>query len=324
MTDPLGPAELAAMSDLIPPMALRAAATLRLADLLASGPVELRTLADKAGADEQALGRLMRYLVARGIFAAEEGGYALGESGRWLLDDAPGGLRRWLDLDGFGGHMDRAFVELLGTVRAGGPVAAGNKTSLEPEAATSYDELMEIRAVQEAPLLAEALDWSRFEQVVDVGGGTGAQLVGLLEALPHLHGTLVDLPVSAPAALERFRTHGLTERCVVLAGDLFKLELPSADVFVFRYLLHSFEDDAAANALRQAAQALKPGGSVLVIESAETAPVAFASMDLLMLVLGHGRERTLIEYDDLAATADLTRTAVHQSAIGPRVIEYGR
>jgi ubiquinone/menaquinone biosynthesis C-methylase UbiE len=322
MTDPLGPAELAAMSDLIPPMALRAAATLRLADLLASGPVDLKTLADKSGADEQALGRLMRYLVARGIFAAEAGGYGLGESGRWLLDDAPGGLRRWLDLDGFGGHMDRAFIELLGTVRAGGPVAAGNKTSLEPKAAASYDELMEIRAVQEAPLLATALDWSRFEHVVDVGGGTGAQLVGLLTTLPSLRGTLVDLPVSAPAALERFRENGLTERTEVLAGDLFELELPTADVFVFRYLLHSFEDDAAADALRRAAQKRTPGGSVLVIESAETAPVSFASMDLLMLVLGHGRERTLAEYDELARAAGLTRTAIHRPAIGPRVLEY--
>jgi ubiquinone/menaquinone biosynthesis C-methylase UbiE len=322
MTDPLGLAELAAMSDLIAPMALRAAATLRLADLLASGPVDLKTLADKSGADQQALGRLMRYLVARGIFAADDNEYELGESGRWLLDDAPGGLRRWLDLDGFGGHLDRSFIELLGTVRAGGPVAAGNKTSLEPKAAASYDELMEIRAVQEAPLLATALDWSRFEHVVDVGGGTGAQLVGLLEALPHLRGTLVDLPVSAPAALQRFQARNLTERTEVLAGDLFELELPTADVFVFRYLLHSFEDDTAADAVRRAAQKRTPGGSVLVIESAETAPVSFASMDLLMLVLGHGRERTLAEYDELARAAGLTRAAVYQPAIGPRVIEY--
>ncbi|WP_112243066.1 methyltransferase [Kribbella monticola] len=322
MTDPLGPAELAAMSDLIPPMALRAAATLRLADLLAAGPIELSALADKAGADEQALGRLMRYLVARGIFSGTATGYELGEAGKWLLDDAPGGLRRWLDLDGFGGHMDRAFFELLGTVKAGGPVAAGNKTSLDPKAAASYDELMEIRAVQEAPLLAKALDWSAYEHVVDVGGGTGAQMVGLLEALPHLRGTLVDLPVSAPAALERFRTHSLTERTAVLAGDLFELDLPSADVFVFRYLLHSFEDEAATDALRRAARSLQPGGCVLVIESAETAPVAFASMDLLMLVLGHGRERTLAEYDEIAAAAGLTRSAIHQPAIGPRVLEY--
>ncbi len=61
---------------------------------------------------------------------------------------------------------------------------------------------------------------------------------------------------------------------------------------------------------------------MLVIESAETAPVAFASMDLLMLVLGHGRERTLAEYDVLAQAAGLTRAAIHQPAIGPRVLEY--
>ena len=145
--------------------------------------------------------------------------------------------------------MDRAFFELLGTVRAGGPVAAGNKTSLTPAAAASYDELMGERARVEGPALAGVLDWSRFEHVVDVGGGTGAQLIALLTVFPALRGTLVELPASVEAARKNFAGAGVTAD--VVGGNLFELELPKADVFILRYLLHSFEDDQAVDALRK-------------------------------------------------------------------------
>jgi SAM-dependent methyltransferase len=316
-----GPAELAAMSDLVMPMAIRVAATLRLADLLADGPLTAAALAEKAGADPAALSRLMRYLVARGLFESRDTKeFVLGDGGRWLLDDAPGSPRKWLDLDGFGGHMDRAFVDLLPTIRAGGPVAAGNKTSLSPAAAASYDELMAERATTEGPALAQALDWSRFTHVVDIGGGTGAQLIALLSAHPQLKGTLVELPASIDTAKQNFTTAGV--EADVIGGNLFELELPKADVFVLRYLLHSFEDDQAVEALTKCRKALQHNGSVLVLEASDTVPAVFATMDLLMLVLGHGRERTLTEYDDAAAAAGLTRTAIHLPKAGPRVLEY--
>lgn len=315
------PAELAAASDLILPMAIRVAATLRIADLLADGPLTSTALADKAGADQEALRRLMNYLVARGLFESSTGNhFALGEGGRWLLDDAPGSMRKWLDLEGFGGHMDRAFFGLLGAVRDGGPVAAGNKLSLSAGAAASYDELMGERARSEGPALAQVLDWSRFEHVVDVGGGTGAQLIALLAAFPKLRGTLVELPASVEAARREFAAAGMT--CDVLGGNLFELELPRADAFVLRYLLHSFEDDQVVDALTKCRNALLPGGSVLVLEVSDTVPAVFAAMDLLMLVLGHGRERTLAEYDAAAAAAGLSRVAIHTPTAGPRALEY--
>jgi hypothetical protein len=314
------PAELAAASDLILPMAIRVAATLRIADLLADGPLTAPVLAEKAGADPEALGRLMNYLVARDLFESTDDRFALGQGGKWLLDDAPGSLRKWLDLEGFGGHMDRAFFGLLGTVRAGGPAAAGNKLSLSAGAAASYDELMGERARSEGPALAQVLDWSRFDHVVDVGGGTGAQLIALLTAFPTLRGTLVELPASVETARREFAAAGVT--CEVLGGNLFELELPPADAFVLRYLLHSFEDDQAVEALTKCRNALLPGGSVFVLEASDTVPAVFAAMDLLMLVLGHGRERTLAEYDAAAAAAGLRRAAIHTPTAGPRALEY--
>jgi len=322
-TKPLGVQEFWALTDLVTPMALRTVATLRIADLLAPGPAEVKDLAVAAGCDADALGRVLRYLAARGVFvAAGPDRFELGETARWLLDDDPSAARRWLDQAGYGATMDQAHLDLLGIVRRGGPVQAANKTSLDPVAAASYDQLMEANTTNEAELLVEVIDWSRFGHIVDVGGGTGVQLEWILNATPSARGTLVDLPGSVEKAEQRFAEAGLDDRCGVLVGNLFELELPEADAFLLRMLLHSFEDDQAAAALTKCRRALRPGGSVFVAETADTHPAGFTTMDVLMLVLGHGRERTLAQYDELAAAAGLTRTAIHTPPYGPRAIEY--
>ncbi|ADB35061.1 O-methyltransferase family 2 [Kribbella flavida DSM 17836] len=319
----LGLLEFWAMTDLVTPMALRTVATLRIADLLAGGPRDLKDLAVAASCDADALGRVLRYLAARGIFVAlADDRFELGGTARWMLDDDPSAARRWLDQDGYGATMDRAHLDLLGIVRRGGPVEAANKTSLDATAAASYDQLMAANTRNEAPLLVRAIDWGRFEHIVDVGGGTGVQLGAILTAFPQTRGTLVELPASVEAAERQLAGTGLTGRCDILAGNLFDLELPAADAFLLRMLLHSFEDEQAVEALSRCRRALRPGGAIFVAEAADTHQEAFTTMDLIVLVLGHGRERSLTQYDELAAAAGLRRVAIHTPPAGPRALEY--
>ncbi len=321
----LGLLEFWAMTDLVTPMALRTVATLRIADHLAEGPRDLKDLALVTNADADALGRVLRYLAARGIFeVAEEGEdrFALGGTARWLLDDDPSAARRWLDQTGYGATMDRAHLDLLDVVRRGGPETPANKTSLDATAAASYDQLMEANTRNEAVLLVRAIGWSRFEHLVDVGGGTGVQLAAILAATPQMRGTLVELPTSVDSARQRFEQAGLTGRCDILAGNVLELELPNADAFLLRMLLHSFEDDQAVDVLTRCRRALRPGGSIFVAEAADTHQAAFTTMDLIVLVLGHGRERTLAQYDELAAAAGLRRAGIHTPPAGPRALEY--
>lgn len=320
----LGLLEFFAMTDLVTPMALRTVATLRVADLLADGPRDLKDLAVEAGCDPDALGRVLRYLAARGVFVAlDDDRFELGGTARWLLDDDPSAARRWLDQDGYGATMDRAHLDLLGIVRRGGPVQAANKTSLDATAAASYDGLMAANTRNEAPLLVRAIDWSRFEHIIDVGGGIGVQLAAILTAFPHASGTLVELPASVEAAGRQLAEAGLSTRCDVVGGNLFDLELPKADAFLLRMLLHSFEDEQAVDALTRCRRALRPGGAIFVAEAADTEQESFTTMDLIVLVLGHGRERTLAQYDELAAAAGLRRVAIHTPPAGPRALEYG-
>ena len=114
-------ARLRELADFAAPRAVRIAATLRLADHIEAGATRLEDLAERAGAEPDALRRLLRYLVTRGVFAEERGRYASTDVSRLLLDGA--GWRSWLDLDGAPGVWAESWTRLLEGVRTGSPAA---------------------------------------------------------------------------------------------------------------------------------------------------------------------------------------------------------
>ncbi|MFF1921278.1 methyltransferase [Streptomyces sp. NPDC058221] len=191
---------LAPLMDLVTPMALRAAATLRLADLIADGSGRIDDLARQSAADQDALGRMLRHLVCHGVFTEPEPGrFDVNAAAELLRSGHPAGLRLGLDLDGFGGTMDLAFTGLLHTVRTGEPAwetVFGKPfwpyLAAHPEMAASFDAVMS-SADAFVTDAAGGYDGSTARQVADVGGGTGAFLVELLEAHPDLRATLIDL-----------------------------------------------------------------------------------------------------------------------------------
>ncbi|MGH7676444.1 MAG: methyltransferase [Gemmatimonadales bacterium] len=312
------------MADIITPFALRVAATLRLADHVAAGATEVPALARLTGADPDALRRLLRYLAARDLFAEPEPGrFALTGLGAVLRDDHPTATRRWLDLEGFGGTMDLAFVDLLTAIRTGRPPRSAEESELSDPVSESFDDVMESQSRQQTPAIVAAFDWTTARHVVDLGGGTGTLLVGLLRAYPAMRGTLVELPRTAERARPVIAGAGLAERCRVVAGDLFEVALPAADVYVLKFLIHGYDDDGAAAALRRCREAGEAGARVLVIERT-VAPgedhAPFTAMDLRMLILTGGRERTLDEYAALARRAGLRVHAATPTPVDVHVI----
>ena len=195
--------KLQPLIDLTTPWAVRVVATLRIPDLIASGSTRLEDLAGRCSVDAEMLGRVMRFLVTRGVFEEPEpGSFALTPTGRFLEDAA--GVRGWLDQDGFGGRMDRAWPALLNTVRTGKPCYADvfglplwEDLEANPRIAESFNELMAVQSESIWPELATCCDWSRVREIVDVGGGTGTLVAALARAHPHLRATVLDLPVTA-------------------------------------------------------------------------------------------------------------------------------
>lgn len=314
------------LSDLITPMAVRVAATLRVADRIAVGITTLTELAADVGAEPDALGRLLRYLAARGVFTEPDPGqFALTGSAQPLRDDHPAQIRPLLDFTGALGRADLAFSALLDVVRtgkAGYPMVYGldfwADLAADPALTKSFDALMAANVVQWEPWLT-AQDWTSTRHIIDVGGGTGALLMALLRAHSHLRGTLVELPITAASAEQALAEAELSKRCDVVAGSFFDPLPAGADVYLLIAIMHNRNDTEATVILRRCAEAAGPGGRVLVGELVATGdedPQLFTHMDLRMLVYVGGRERTLEEFATLAETAGLTITSVTPAGRG--------
>ena len=311
---------LGPLMDLATPMALRVAATLRLADFMpddgtGEGAV-LGDLAERAGADPDALARMLRHLVAHGVFTEPRPGqFAANQTAALLRTGRPAAL--WLDLDGFGGRMDLAFTGLAHTVRTGEPaweqvfgLPFWAYLDANPAISASFDATMAVDAGSAA--VADGYDWTTVRHVADIGGGTGTLIAEVLRRNPRLRGTLADLPDTAARARQYLAGLGLDGRCEVVGQSFFDPLPPGADAYLLSRIIHDWDDAAASAILRRCAEAAGSTGRVLVIESAAGGdPAAFAEMNLRMLVLAGGRERTIEDYSALAADAGLQVTAVH-------------
>lgn len=327
-------AALGPLTDLVTPMALRVAATLRIADLIGDGTAGIEMLAERSGTDADALARLLRHLVARGVFAEPAPGtFSAAGPARFLRSDHPAGMHTSLDLDGFGGRMDLAFTGLLHSVRTGEPAwetvfgkpfwpyLAG-----EPGLGAAFDATMAAGPEYTADA-ATGYDWATATHVVDVGGGVGALLAEILRRNPALRGTLVDLPDTVRRGREYLTERGVADRCQ-FAGQSFFDPLPAGgDVYVLGHVLHDWPDPQAAAILRRCAEAAGDRGRVVVIEGPDTDdrdPASFTEMNLRMLVLVGGRQRTPDDHRTLAGAAGLRVTDLHTTPLGHTVVEYER
>jgi 2,7-dihydroxy-5-methyl-1-naphthoate 7-O-methyltransferase len=305
---PLWPA-----ADLITPMALRVAATLRVADAITAGVTSGPELAGRLAVAADPLARVLDHLVTAGFLRRDvDGAYALTDAGQWLRDDHPQGVRASIDLEGAIGHADMCMVELLHSVRSGQPAFPKHfgrgfweDLAEHPDRAASYNALMGHQLAAEAPSVAAAYDWSTLGEVVDVGGGDGSLLIALLRAHPTLRGTVLDLPSPATTAARALAAAGLADRAAARAANFFEPLPAGAGAYILSRVIHDWDDDDARRILRNCADAARPNGKVFVIEDTEDVKSVSTEMDLRMFAYCGGRERSLDRLTDLAREAGL-------------------
>ncbi|SDF32621.1 O-methyltransferase [Lentzea fradiae] len=322
---------LAALVDLATPFAVRTAVALKLPELVRDGHTTTEELARASGADQDALGRLLRHLVGVGLFSESEGVHGLTGVSRALLDESNALLRQWLDADGPGLKMDLAYAGMPHSVRTG---RSGYGTVHGKDFWSDYREDEALRvffgatmagfAWQTGPEVARGHDWSAVSSVIDVGGGTGALLEAVLSAHPHLAGAVLDLPEVRPEAEELLAPLG--DRAKFVGGSFFDPLPPGYDVFVVSRVLTDWGDADATRILRRCAEAVPAEGRVLVVEvmAGEEHAKNNSSFDLQSLTLLGGRERRAEDFDKLAADAGLTRLGRTEGAHGLVVLEYTR
>lgn len=306
------------------------AARLGIADLLQDGPQTSDELAQQTGAHGPSLYRVLRALAGLGIFAEDENKRFSLTPLSEPLRSGPNSLRA-MAIHLAEGPSWAAWGRLLDSVMTGEtsfklahgsevfPFYAAHPESLEPfnEAMTNFSEAV-IAAI------VPAYDFSSIKKLVDVGGGHGSLLAAILKANPDLRGVLFDLPPAVEGARARLQAAGVADRAELVGGDFFESVPMGGDAYLMKLIIHDWDDERAVKILKNIHAAMADGGKLLLIESVVPAgnePSFSKGMDLQMLVMTGGRERTASEYRDLFAAGGFTLTRVIQTQSPLSIIE---
>ncbi|MFJ5281400.1 methyltransferase [Streptomyces parvulus] len=312
--------------------ALYAAAELRVAEALREGPLSQEQLAERVGAHPETLGRLMRLLASQGVFAERgQGVFALSPMGAALLEDAPMSMRGIAVLMGHPVHWEdwSHFVEAVRTGEPSLPKLRGMSAFEFMEAKPEYGEVFmkgmgAMSATETEPVLA-AYDFSRFKTVVDFCAGRGELLAGILRTSPGVRGILADPRVEESGAAAYLTEQGVGDRCEVVRADLFGPVPAGGDAYVLKHIVHDWPEERALEILRNVRAAMPPQGRLLLMEMVvpDKANAAHASklVDLWLMLLVGGRERTAGQYGQLLAKAGFCLERVVQTPAAISVVE---
>jgi O-methyltransferase domain/Dimerisation domain len=302
---------------------LSVAARLELADRLAAGPRTAAELARDTGADADALFRVLRALASLGVFSQDaEDRFGPTATSERLRPSSPGSPHSRAALYGEPWWW-AAAGGLYETVMTGEPAfdrvhgaALFDWLQERPEASATFDAHMTAMTGGEAEAVVAVAELPAHGTVVDVGGGRGTLLAAILRAHPGLRGVLFDQPHVVAGAV-------LPERCEAVAGSFFAAVPAGADVYTLKDIVHDWDDERALAILRTVRAAIPARGRLLVIERAlppgdEPAPGKL--VDITMLLITGGRERTRDEYADLLSRAGFRLASVAPTSAGTDVL----
>lgn len=274
------------------------------ADALDDRPATAAELAERTGTNADALNRILRLLAAHGVFASRPEGYVHTAASTLLRSDHPQSLRSFARMMGIP-VIWNGFTELGKAAKTGRPALDWADMvawlAEHPAENSVFNEAMVGKSGTVIPAVVEAYDFSRFEVIADIGGGRGHLLAAILEQAPRASGILFELPhVIADAAA------AASERLRLAAGDFFLDALPAADAYVLMEVLHDWSDDKAAEILAATRRAAPAHARVLIVEtlvSDDPGPEFGKTLDVIMLALTGGRERTRAQYGELLEAA---------------------
>jgi hypothetical protein len=315
--------------------ALYVATELGIADIFGSGSMTSGELAARAGTDAAALRRLLRALVAYGVFEEESPDrFRLNPAAELLRRDEPRSQRAGV-LFAAGDLPWQLWSDLRECVRTGQAAVdrAFGKNVFErhaenaEESATFNAAMAAFTAALSQPLIT-AYDFSAFRCVADVGGGTGRLIADILSANRNLEGILFDLPNVVAAATPLLDASGVVARCRVVGGTFFEGVPAGADAYLLKCILHDWDDARAAAILASCRRAMDKAATLLIVErvmpeKAEQGQAAEAYLlDLEMLVFTPGgRERTKAEFEAVLESAGFAMTRIVPTVTPVSIVE---
>ncbi|MCC9605855.1 acetylserotonin O-methyltransferase [Blastopirellula sp. JC732] len=301
-----------------------------IADLLKKGPASVEVLAQQCGAKPERLYRLLRAAASVGVFAETDPGiFTMTPLAEPLQSDHPLTLRPFAimmldehyvtwgrlgasvksDENAFEAAYGEPFFDFLGK---------------NPKSAAIFDAAMTSIHGRETEAILDAYDFSQFGTIADVGGGNGSKLIAVLQKHPQLCGMLFDLPHVVERAAPNFTEAKVDDRMTLVGGDFFA-EVPSgADAYMMRHIIHDWDDEKSALILKNCRAAMKPGQKLLLVEyviPAGNDPFFGKLLDLTMMLIPGGKERTESEYRDLLASCGFRLDGVINTSQAISVLE---
>lgn len=307
-----------------------AAARLGLADQLSPNPKSAAEIAGTVGVKAEFLHRLMRSLAGLGVLTEKPGQkFALTALGEALRSDAPGSARA--TILSFGNWGAKSFQEIMHTLETGGTgmLKAFNARLFDylaanPEAASDFSETMVGFHGAEPPAVAEAYDFSQFETIVDVGGATGNMLAEILLKHKGPRGILYDRPFVVEEANALLKRRGVADRVDIASGDFFEFAPAGGDAYILSHIIHDWNEAECLTILGHCRAGMKPGSKLLIVEMVlphGDAPHPGKMLDMVMMVVVGGQERTAEEYAQLLAKAGLRMTRVVPTGSAVSIVE---
>jgi hypothetical protein len=299
--------------------ALQTAVKLKLPDHVAAGATTVAALATASGVQEDALYRVLRTLASVGVF--EETAprtFALTPPAE-ALRQVPGSLydmALWM-CDRF--HF-LVYADAMHSVRTGVPaveqtfgVPVFEHFARDPQLSATFNNAMVAFSEAVLPGVLEAYDFSGINVLVDVAGGHGGVLTGVLQKYPSMRGVLADLDHVIAGARERLDALGLAGRCDTTVIDMFQGVPAGGDAYIMKHIIHDWDDERAGAILRNIRRVLPEDGRVILIEAVVAPgnqPDLAKFIDIEMLMMTGGRERSADEFRALFESNGLRLTRI--------------
>ena len=291
---------------------LYAAAKLGLADHLAGEPMAAEDLAPAVGVQAEPLYRLLRALAGEGVFAEDEHRrFSLTPMAELLRSDVAGSKQAMAIMLGEEHHA--AWGQILYSLQTGKPAfdhvygqPIFDYLAGHPEAARVFDAAMTAVHGSETAQMLAAYDFSGVKTLADIGGGNGSLITMVLQRYPQLKGILYDIDHVVARAKPRLEAAGVADRCQVVAGNFFESVPAGADTYLMRHIIHDWDEARCIQILKHVRAVLPAGGKLLLIEvvvPTGNEPSFGKLMDINMMLLPGGKERTADEYRALYAAA---------------------
>ena len=301
-------------------------AELGIADLIGDQPQSTDALAKATGTQPQALYRVMRLLASVGIFEWNDGSWRHTDASRFLRSDHPGSLRDYVRMLGQPAFWN-AFSDLEHSLRTGKPAftkqhreGVFSYMAAHPEESRLFDSAMTAKAHQDIAAILPAYDFSQFATIADIAGGRGHLVRAILKSSPKAQGILFDQPHVIAGV-----TRESGEKLSTVAGNFFTDAMPKADAYLLMNIIHDWPDAESIKILSGIRRAMPSHARVLILEMVvppTQGPHPSKELDIIMMAIPGGMERTQQEYADLAAKAGLRLDRVVPTMSPYSILEF--